>query len=256
MTVPEPIADDADTGPVHVVPPSPPVAAAPAWGPPPPAPPPAWSTYFDAAAVPQPRRIRRGRGRIVVIGAAVVLTLAGVAAGAYWLTRPDDDPPATSAPASQPGGSTTESDRPAADPAGQALLREFLPTGYPPDSCTPADAPAGADARLVCGPNTDPGGPVSSSYTLATDPAALAAALGDHMAGITVVGCPRNMQSPGPWRRNATPEKASGTLVCGFRGDRPTLAWTDDTQRVLATTESTPAGPNLDQLYTWWATHA
>ncbi|MDT5173757.1 MAG: hypothetical protein QOG37_1008 [Mycobacterium sp.] len=41
-------------------------------------------------------------------------------------------------------------------------------------------------------------------------------------------GCPGNIQSPGPWRRNGTPQKTSGVLFGGIQESRPTVAWTDD----------------------------
>jgi len=36
----------------------------------------------------------------------------------------------------------------------------------------------------------------------------------DPLRGSTIVTRPGNIQSPGPWRRNATPQQVSGTLVC------------------------------------------
>jgi hypothetical protein len=54
------------------------------------------------------------------------------------------------------------------------------------------------------------------------DDAALDAAFGAVVGNTRVVNCPGNIQSPGAWRRNATPQQVTGTLVCGFRDDVPT----------------------------------
>jgi len=46
------------------------------------------------------------------------------------------------------------------------------------------------------------------------DKASLRPLFDDLLRGSTIVTCPGNIQSPGPWRRNATPQQVSGTLVC------------------------------------------
>jgi hypothetical protein len=71
-----------------------------------------------------------------------------------------------------------------------------------------------------------------------------------------VVTCPGNIQSPGPWRRNATPQQISGTLVCGVLQNRPTLAWTDDVALLLGVVRADDKGPTLDRLYAWWSSHS
>lgn len=74
--------------------------------------------------------------------------------------------------------------------------------------------------------------------------------------GVSVVTCPGNIQSPGPWRRNATPQQVSGTLVCGVQQDRPTLAWTDDIALLLGVVRADDKGPTMDRLYAWWSSHS
>jgi hypothetical protein len=74
--------------------------------------------------------------------------------------------------------------------------------------------------------------------------------------GTAVVNCPGNIQSPGPWRRNATPRQVSGTLVCGLQQSRPTVAWTDDIVLLLGVVRADDKGPTLDQLYAWWSSHS
>jgi hypothetical protein len=132
----------------------------------------------------------------------------------------------------------------------------MVPKGYPGGSCAPVDPPKDALAQVDCRANVDSGGPSSASYTLVRDPAALNAAFDAVVAANSVVTCPGNIQSPGPWRRNATPDRVSGTLFCGFDRDSPTVAWTDDARLLLSTVRSDQNGPNLDQLYAWWSSHS
>jgi hypothetical protein len=107
-----------------------------------------------------------------------------------------------------------------------------------------------------CEQNSDRGGPLSATYTLATDKAALGAAFDEVVQASDRVNCPGNIQSPGPWRRNATPQKVSGTLFCGLREGRPTVAWTDEARLVLSVAHAGPSGPTLPELYAWWSSHS
>ena len=111
-------------------------------------------------------------------------------------------------------------------------------------------------AKVGCTQNTDAGGPPASTFTSFEDVAALQTAFGAVVADMRVVNCPGNIQSPGAWRRNATPQLVSGTLVCGYRGGVPTLAWTDNGKLMLASVDGAEKGPNLDQLYVWWSSHS
>ncbi len=142
------------------------------------------------------------------------------------------------------------------DADAQAKLLRFLPPGYPPDSCAQVDPPTGASARVDCTQNADADGPPSATYTLVRDKAALQAAFDGVVRGASVVTCPGNIQSPGPWRRNATPQQVSGTLVCGIQQNRPTLAWTDDVALLLGVVRADDKGPTLDRLYAWWSSHS
>ena len=107
-----------------------------------------------------------------------------------------------------------------------------------------------------CDNNSDPGGPTSASYLLARDKTALDAAFTGAVRADAVVNCPGNIQSPGPWRRNATPQQTSGTLICGVQGGVPTVAWTDEERMSVSIVRSDPPGPSLDQLYQWWSSHS
>jgi serine/threonine-protein kinase len=64
--------------------------------------------------------------------------------------------------------------------------------------------------------------------------------------------CPGNIQSGGGWKHLATPTVTQGTVFCGIGDGRPLVAWTNDQQLLLATTQS----QNTDQLYTWWSAHS
>lgn len=151
------------------------------------------------------------------------------------------------APTTAPTGPTL-----AADPQ----LASVVPQGYPPGACSAAPAPAGIRVADACGRNTDPDGPSAARYALATDPSALQRAFDRAASELKLVVCPGNIQSPGPWRRNATPGRVSGTLVCGMRGGVPTLAWTNDDALLLGVITGDPRGPDLPGLYRWWSSHS
>jgi hypothetical protein len=139
----------------------------------------------------------------------------------------------------------------------ESRLTGLLPPGYPPSACKPIALPPGARAVFSCERNADPGGPVAATYTLLQDKPTVQAAFDEAARGMAVVVCPGNIQSPGAWRRNATPEKVSGTVVCGMRDkDRPTVAWTTDDSLLLSVVEADPTGPNLDELFAWWSSHS
>lgn len=175
---------------------------------------------------------------VVVIGVVV------------WLLVPSGDGGSTAASPTTPSPTRT------ADPRAEADLRGLLPRGYAADACEMQTPPAGALARASCGANLDPGGPPSATYTITADDTALDAAFNDVVEATSIVTCPGNIQSPGPWRRNATPQKVSGVLFCGLQADRPVVAWTNTDESLVAVVKSGPNGPGLDQLYTWWSSHS
>lgn len=184
----------------------------------------------------------------LAIAAVAGIIVVGVV---VWLLIPSGGDERT-APAAPP---TTSAPR-TADPQVQTRLLSILPPGYRPGTCTALAPPTGARAAASCGPNTDPGGPVSATYTVGEDPAAVDAAFNAVVTGSTRVNCPGNIQSPGPWRRNATPDKVSGIVFCGIQQNRPVVAWTNVDESMVAVVNAGPQGPNLDQLYAWWGTHS
>lgn len=202
-----------------------------------------------ATAFPiQPRPAPAAATRNLVLAASIA-AVALIIAVAVWLLLP------TPAPASGPAASSpaVTSTSAAATREDLARLTRVLPSGYAPGSCSPAPAEDPAAAAVVsCGPNSDSGGPVSATYTLARTPEALRAALQRVIGSARTVVCPGNIQSPGTWRHLATPTVTQGTVFCGIGDGRPLVAWTDDAQLLLASTQS----QNIDQLYTWWAAHS
>ena len=207
-----------------------------------------WPRRFEPLTV-SPRPVRRPR-KPMILGGAAVLAVVVVAALAFWLFRPSSEPESS---ADAPGTTTAE-DSP--DPEAQDRLLRLLPAGYPSESCTPAAAGDGALAEVSCEKNSDAGGPLSATYTLVNDEAALDAAFDDSIRTATRVNCPGNIQSPGPWRRNATPQKTSGVLFCGIQENRPTVIWTNVDDLLVSTVQSGPQGPTFDQLYAWWSSHS
>ncbi|MDT5075744.1 MAG: eukaryotic-like serine/threonine-protein kinase [Mycobacterium sp.] len=142
------------------------------------------------------------------------------------------------------------------DGVAQKRLSALLPAGYSADACTPTELPKGAVAAVICTKNADAGGPPSATYTLMKDAAALSAAVGAAIADANLVDCPNSIQSPGPWRRNASPQEIAGTLVCGLSHEQPQVMWTNDAELVLNAVRAGPEGPTLDQLYAWWSNHS
>ncbi|TFV55230.1 hypothetical protein E4P42_23580 [Mycobacterium sp. PS03-16] len=188
---------------------------------------------------------------IRLIAAAVAVAVIVLLGVGIWLLLPSgDDDGATAA------DTTTASPTRTADPQAQERLSNILPRGYSAGVCEMGSPPDGALAVATCGPNTDPGGPPSATYTVAGDDTALDAAFNAVIENSSMVNCPGNIQSPGPWRRNATPQKVSGVLYCGLQNDRPVVAWTNTDESLIAVVKGGPQGPGLDQLYTWWSSHS
>jgi hypothetical protein len=265
---------DADTGPVYVVTPTDEdVAVEQSYYPPPVGdtdfeetrpvewpqahrpPPPEQDTFagrFTAPLTVDPRTtpVKSDGVRLgpIVAGVAGVLAI-GLAAWLFW---PSSEAGESSNTASTP---PTTTEKPA-DTEAQAKLQRLLPPGYPSSSCKQVDPPKDVLAQVDCTQNADTDGPPSATYTLVRDKAALQVAFDGVARGAAVVNCPGNIQSPGPWRRNATPQQVSGTLVCGLQQSRPTLAWTDDVVLLLAVVRADDKGPTLDQLYAWWSSHS
>lgn len=190
--------------------------------------------------------------RVLLAGGAILAAVATVVGLAIARSGPTAPPP----PAAQPTTSSTAAPPPKPDPIAQAHLSGLLPPGYPPGVCTQGEITATATATVLCGPNTDPGGPTSATYMLAPDGPTLQAAMKDLLHRTQPVVCPPNILSPGPWHRVETPTTPMGLVFCGIRSGRALVAWTNDPERLLCITESGNAGPTLDQLFIWWTSHS
>ncbi|HZN78587.1 MAG TPA: hypothetical protein VFC01_02705 [Mycobacterium sp.] len=237
----EPDPDDADTGPLPAQ--TPPLPAEERWhagqG--------AWAEKFDAPLIVNPRPVRHHeRKPIVFLGVVSLLIVVVVGALIFWLVRPSSDTTSAPPPSAAPSTPSPDTDR---------LLR-LVPAGYPADACKPTGAPKDALAQINCDKNSDLGGPPTATYTLVANKAALDMAFNGIVRGSTRVNCPGNIQSPGPWRRNATPDKISGLLFCGVQDGRPMVAWTDDARLVVSQVQSGQEGPTFDELYAWWSSHS
>lgn len=256
--VPEPVPDEADTGPLQTVSPDESVNrrwdSDPQWVDPAPARQGTWAGRFDAPLTVSPRQMQRQRNpKPFLIGAAVAVGAVVVVGGViFWITRPSAD----SAQPPNPDPTTSASPAPSANPEAEARLQRQLPQGYAADSCETAQPPEGLLAQLNCQQNTDAGGPLSATYTLAGDRAALDSVFNANVAAATQVNCPGNIQSPGPWRRNATPDRISGQLFCGLRDGQPTVVWTDVERMTVSAVRAGPQGPTFPQLYAWWSSHS
>ncbi|WP_141564228.1 hypothetical protein [Mycolicibacterium palauense] len=196
--------------------------------------------------IPVNRGRRTPSARALAIGAAVLAALILVVLAVWSVARSDTDTGQPSAPMSTQAKLDAETLK---------RLNAALPKGYSESSCSPDEA--AADATVTCGRNTDPGGPVKATYTLYADKRTLTRAFTETIGKFEQVTCPGNIQSPGPWRRNAAPDTVAGTLFCGIQAGQAVVVWTSDAQLLLNVVESGAQGPSsLDQLYTWWGTHS
>lgn len=197
-----------------------------------------------------PRRSVVRRPIVILWAAFAVLAMIAAVLWAKLLW------PSSNAPEVTPPATATSTTASAASPARAALAR-LLPSGYPRDTCAPAPTDdTDLTAAVSCGPNADPGGPSSSTYTLSRDLTDLRTALADTVNRSAVMTCPPNIQSPGPWRRNDSPTIVRGTLFCGIQAGQPIVAWTNDEKLLLGVVRAEAPGASLDGLYAWWSSHS
>lgn len=189
----------------------------------------------------------------MAIGAAVVSVVAVIGALIFWSTRPSQHDARQASPeeptTTSPAPTTTNSRD------DERLLRQ-LPKGYPTGACDAAPAPEGVLSQVNCAENIDPDGPESATFSFVADRASLEKAFNDTIADTVRVDCPGKIQSPGPWRRNATPDTISGQLYCGFLSGQPTVVWTDEEKMTVSAVRAGPTGPTFPQLYAWWSSHS
>lgn len=159
---------------------------------------------IDVVRPPQSANQSGHRRRwLLAVGAVAAVTAAAVV---FWPEPGTTDQPGNLDDQASPSATV------AAPPRLDPRLVSLLPAGYPPGACKPV--PADNRSAAECGPNIDAPN-TSSRFTLHQDADALAAALDQFISGTTVLVCPGNYLSPGPWRRNAALDVPVGTLVCG-----------------------------------------
>jgi serine/threonine protein kinase len=253
-----------DSGPVHRAgPPAPnPPHPQPQWtGPPPqfagPAP-------FGHGHPPKPPR-KRNPWAIVAGAAAAVVVLVVAAIGISMAVGHDDSETPNAASTTTTTTTTTRTTTstipasPSTPPPGAAnRLLGLLPLGYPPGTCKLEGQPMpGASVSVMCGQNTEPNGPNVGEYGLFPDLKTLQDAFTGYMEADTTVKCPGDKASPGTWWHNKDPNTILGQIGCGkYKGDEPQVMWTNQQTMVLGVVGGDTQGPNLDQLYKWWAAHS
>ena len=105
----------------------------------------------------------------------------------------------------------------------------MLLSGYSPGSREPATTPPRALAKIVCTHNGDPAGPTATTYTLVAEKASLRPLFDDLPRGSTIVTCPGNIQSPGPWAATPRPTK-SAARWCAATASRRSPGTTEPTR--------------------------
>ncbi|OBI72389.1 hypothetical protein A5663_08090 [Mycobacterium sp. E740] len=205
-----------------------------------------------------PRPARRQRDlKPLIAGAAVVGAVAVIVGGVvlWWPSADDTEPHSSAGETSSAATGSAGGSEPAQD-AEQAQLLRLVPRGYPPGACKTTATPENALAQVDCDRNNDPDGPVSANYRLFGEKAALQAEFDAAIATASRVNCPGNIQSPGPWRRNATPDRVSGQLFCGLQDGKPIVVWSDEPRMTVSAVRAGADGPTFPQLYAWWSSHS
>jgi serine/threonine-protein kinase len=261
------------------IPPARPPAPTPPQGP---SPPQAWSggtpsggpppqQFAGAAPWSPPAPPRRRNPWAIVSGvAALFLVVILTAIGIWAATKDDDDARAngqrtttTTTRTTTRTTTTTTSTAPSPSstpppPDAQTRLMSLLPSGYPPGACTPQTQPMpGSVVSVKCTQNTDANGPTVAAYGLFADVAALKSAFTGFIGTFTVASCPGGKASPGNWWHTQDPNTVLGQLACGtYKDNEPQVMWSNEQTLVFGLVAGKPQGPNLDQLYKWWASHS
>jgi serine/threonine kinase PknH len=133
-----------------------------------------------------------------------------------------------------------------------------LPRGYPTGTCTPDSRPMpGAVVSVKCGRNGDPDGPTVAAYGLFPTVDSVQNAFTSFIKTFTIQNCPGAKASPGTWWHNKDPNTILGQIACGvYKDSEPQVMWSNQQTMVFALVGGSPQGPNLDQLYKWWASHS
>ncbi|AYE96301.1 hypothetical protein C0J29_17325 [Mycobacterium paragordonae] len=126
----------------------------------------------------------------------------------------------------------------------------LLPPGYTAASCTRADnAFPAALASLDCTDDMHTDTPDYARFTHYDSMDALTADFYVSAAGMSLSPCPDGNASPGTWNYGPHLTNPGGKIACGTVDDQTVIAWTRDSQLLLATVNG---GPDLGELYQWW----
>lgn len=203
-----------------------------------------WSDSINASlVVASPRR--RPRAPVAAIAAGAAALLVVVVAVAWWMLSPGDTETSMA----------HESTPPSATPSPDDQLLKRINAIFPTGACRSTPSADTVAATATCSTD-DPNWPPSATYILARDRAAMAREFDAITRSLDVQICPGRIQSPGPWRRLATPHQVAGTVVCGMQEGVPTVAWTTDSDLLVSTIHGGNPVPTLDQLYDWWTRHS
>jgi hypothetical protein len=183
----------------------------------------------------------RGAGAL-----AVLAVLLGIGAAVIFFDR--DEPRSNQAVT----GVATHSVSVGDFTPGEKQIVGLLPPGYTAGACTRAtDAFPNAMASLDCTQNANSDSPTYARFTLYNDLGALTGDFQLTAQGMVLSPCPGGSISPAPgnWTSGPDNNQTTGRVVCGTIADRANVAWTRDTQLLLATVNG---GPDLTTLYQWW----
>jgi serine/threonine kinase PknH len=255
-----------DSGPVHRAgPPAPnPPHPQPQWAGPPPQF--AGPALFGHGRPPAPPGKRNPWAIVAGVAAAVVVLVVAAIGISIAVGHDDGETPNAASTTTTTTTTRTTTHTTSASPASPSVpppsaanrLLSLLPAGYPPGTCKPDGQPMpGAIVSVSCGQNTDPNGPTVSAYALFADLKAVQDAFTEFSGTDPIVKCPGDKASPGTWWHNKDPNTILGQIACGtYNGDEPKVMWTNQQTMVFAVAGGNTQGPNLDQLYKWWAAHS
>ena len=137
-------------------------------------------------------------------------------------------------------------------------LLSALPSGYPTGTCTQDNKPMlGALVSAKCGRNGDINGPTIAAYGLYPDVKSVQEAFSNFTKTFTIQSCPGGKASPGTWWHNKDPNTILGEIACGiYKDNEPQVMWSNQQTLVFGLVGGKLQGPDLDQLYKWWASHS
>jgi serine/threonine kinase PknH len=147
---------------------------------------------------------------------------------------------------SSPTGPTTDA---------QARLLGMVPAGYPNGACAPTTPKpntiwSNTLAMVECGPNTNQGGPSSSTFGLYASLDALNNAFAADIKTMGRVNCPGQTESPNDWSHDSSPTVTEGKIACGTYKGQSNVAWSTQSKLMLSDVMSDSV--SIQDLHTWW----